>query len=73
MSYHFAIAGLEAAGYTGSNDRAAAGFNQIMAMEIAMSQALNLGTQISPLSEAVSAVSGVSANVTGGIEVGGRF
>lgn len=73
MSFHFSSAGLVAAGYTGANDAVANAFNSIMGLEITMAQAVNLGTPISALSEATSVGAGVSTNITGGNEVGGRY
>ncbi len=50
----FATARLESAGYTGMSDRVAAAFNQIMDMEISMAQAVNIGSAISGLSNAIA-------------------
>lgn len=66
----FATARLDSAGYTGMSDRVAAAFNQIMDMEISMSQAVNLGTAISGLSNAIT---GGGPNISVGAERGGSF
>lgn len=66
----FATARLDSAGYTGMSDRVAAAFNQIMDMEISMSQAVNLGTAISGLSNALA---GAAPNISVGAERGSSF
>ncbi len=65
---------LLAGGYTGSDPRVAAGVSAILSMELDLARSMNIGTQISSLVDAVGqAVSGITTNISGGQEVGGRF